>query len=291
LPHSRLTEDEVRARFQAFKPAPGDVGIYEDDAGYLRVEACTRAHVRQAVANGAELRTETKVLALAIDANGVRARLHDGNVIEAKRLIVTAGPWLAQPALGDIARDLPPLMVERQVQLWFRPRNEALARVPAMPAFIHFVEGDRAYYGVPLAEPLPQLLTPEPGLKICRHHGGEATTADTVDRTLRDADVENVREYLRGYLPNGDGPVLSARVCMYTNTPDQHFIVGPHPRWPHVVVLAGFSGHGYKMASVIGEIAADLTEQVPSKLDLTIFDPARFAAKATFGKDLCAHDS
>jgi sarcosine oxidase len=275
LPHARLSADDVRARFPAFVPAPGDIGVYEDDGGYLRAEACTLAHARLALARGAELRTRTTVQALAVDASGVRATLHDGEVIEAKSLVVSAGAWLASaPARHEIARDLTPLTVERQVQLWFRPLREDLARAPAMPAFIHFV-GDRAYYGVPLADPLPLATAPEPGLKVARHHGGDTTTADTLDRAVREGDIEDVRGYLRAHMPNGDGPTLLARVCMYTNTPDQHFLVGPHPRWPHVVVLGGFSGHGYKMASVMGEIAADLVEHGRSDFDLALFDPGR----------------
>ena len=216
--------------------------------------------------------------ALEIDTQSVRATLHDGEVLDAKSLVVAAGAWLAgDPALRDLACDLPPLVVERQVQLWFRPHSAELARPPSMPTFIHFVE-DGAYYGVPLADPLP-LSTREGGLKVCRHHGGSVTAPDTLDRTVHPTDIDDVRRYLRTHLPNGDGVPLSSRVCMYSNTPDQHFVVGMHPRWPHVVVLGGFSGHGYKMASVIGEIAADLVEHRRSPFDLDLFDPTRFAAK------------
>jgi glycine/D-amino acid oxidase-like deaminating enzyme len=187
---------------------------------------------------------------------------------------VSAGAWLGSaPALREIAASLPPLTVVRQVQLWFRPHDAELARTPKMPAFIHFVR-DRAHYGIPLADPLP-LATREPGLKVCRHHGGAVTTADTLDRAVRDEDVESVREYLRAHLPNGDGPALMGRVCMYTNTPDHNFIVGLHPRFPRVVVLGGFSGHGFKMASVVGEITADLVERGRTPFDIGMFDPAR----------------
>jgi sarcosine oxidase len=275
LPHERLDADEVRRRFPAFEPVVGDIGIYEEDAGYLRVEACTRAHARVAEAKGAVLRTRTAVRELTLVADGVRATLDGGEVIEAKRMIVSAGPWLASTSmLGDLARDLPPLVVTRQAQLWFRPRNEALAQVPAMPAFIHFV-GDHAYYGLPLAKPLP---VGEAGVKVCRHHGGEVTTAETVDRAAREEDERDVRGYIGAHLPNAGGPLLHTQVCMYTSTPDQHFIVGPHPRWPQVIILGGFSGHGYKMASVMGEIAADLVERGESRLDISLFDPTRFGS-------------
>lgn len=274
LTHARLTAEDVRARFPALIPNDGDVGVYEEDGGFLRVEKCTLAHARVALAKGAELRTRTAVRALEIDASSVRATLDGGDVIEAKKLVVAAGAWLAH---HELARDLVPLVVERQVQVWFRPVRRDEACAPKMPAFIHFAS-ERAFYGIPLGDPLP-IASREPGLKVCRHHGGVKTTADAIDRDVRDADVEEVRSYLRAHLPNGDGPALLARVCMYTNTPDDNFVVGLHPRHPNVVVLGGFSGHGYKMAPVMGEIAADLVERGASRFDLGLFDPARVSGR------------
>jgi sarcosine oxidase len=271
LPHRCLTEAEVRARFSVV-PAPGDLGVFEEDAGYLAVEACTEAHLAWATARGAE-RRQARVTALEITASSVRATLDDGSSLTADRAVVAAGPWLARstPAFQDLARDLP-LLVERQVQLWFQPRDADAARAPALPAFIHFVEGG-PFYGIP-----PDESHASPAVKVCRHHGGVETTADTLDRTVRPGDEETVRAYLRAHLPAADGPLLRSRVCMYTNTPDDHFLVGALRRSPHVVVLGGFSGHGYKMASVMGEIAADLVQHGSSRFDLGMFAPERFGA-------------
>ena len=261
LPHELLEERDVAARFPALVPSPGDVGVFERDAGYLHVERCTLAHARWAASMGAELRTRVEVTELRIDG-GVRATLSDGSHVTAPRAVVAAGAWLAtSPALREIARALP-LTVERQVQLWFAhsPVSRSLA------GFIHFVEG-RAFYGIPTAD----------SVKVCAHHGGETTTPDALDRALRPADEATVRDYLRAHLPSLDGSPIRSRVCMYTNTPDQHFVVGRAPGRPEVVVLGGFSGHGYKAASVVGEIAAELVAEGKSALDLAMFDPARFA--------------
>jgi len=274
LAHERLDEREVRARFPALAPAPGDVGVFEEDAGFLRVEACTRAHVRAALERGAEVRTRARVVAVSAAGGEVRAVLDDGTRLVAGRLVLAAGPWLAAaPALRALVGDLP-LVVTRQVQLWFRPRAPELARPPAMPAFIHFLGGGRAFYGLPFD---CAAAAREPGLKVCRHHGGEPTTPEGIDRTLRPADEETVRGYLRAHLTSGDGPLLRARVCMYTCTPDLHFVVGRVSDAPPVVVLGGFSGHGYKMASVIGEIAAGLALDGATPFDLSMFAPSRFA--------------
>jgi sarcosine oxidase len=263
LPHTRLDEAMIRRQYPMWNPRPGDVGVYEEDAGLLRVEACTEAHAKAAVAAGAELRTQTRVTAVKLGPE-VEVTLASGEQLRAKHLVLAAGPWL--PGL-DLAADLPPMTVTRQVQLWFEPRERALATPPAMPAFIHFLS-DRAFYGLPLA-------TGSVGVKVCRHHGGAATTADNLDRTVGPDDEKDVRAYIEKHLPNANGPLLHAQPCMYTSTADKHFVVGFHPKWPSVVVLGGFSGHGYKMASVLGEIAADLVVNRRTDLDIGLFDPKR----------------
>ncbi|MGD0525588.1 MAG: FAD-dependent oxidoreductase, partial [Polyangiaceae bacterium] len=208
---------------------------------------------------------------LDVSGGSVRATLDDGSSLVAERAVVAAGPWLGStPALHELARDLP-LVVERQVQLWFQPVDPAAVRPSALPAFIHFVEGG-PFYGIP---PVPTHAAP--AVKVCRHHGGLSTTPDALDREVRPIDEASVRGYLRAHLPAADGPLLRSRICMYTNTPDEHFVVGPLPRAPRVVVLGGFSGHGYKMASVMGEIAADLVVRRDSAFDLGMFAPGRFA--------------
>jgi len=269
LPHRLLGDADLRARFSVV-PAPGDVGVFEEDAGYLAVEACTQAHLAWATARGAQLR-RARVTALDVTRSSVTATLDDGSSLAADRAVVAAGPWLASaPAFHDLARELP-LVVERQVQLWFQPLDREATRAPALPAFIHFVDGG-PFYGIPLDD-----SHASPAVKVCRHHGGARTTADALDRAVTPQDESTVRGYLRAHLPAADGPLLRSRVCMYTNTPDEHFVVGALSRAPHVVVLGGFSGHGYKMAPVMGEIAADLVQRGRSEFDLGMFAPERFA--------------
>ena len=276
LAHEVLDAAAIKQRFPAFAPRPNEVGVFEAEGGFLRVEACTRAHARRAVERGATLRTETRVTALSLasgnaGAPGVRVTLDDGTIIEADRAVISAGAWVASaPALREVAAGLP-LVVQRQVQLWFRPLDADVVSAARFPVFIHF-DGERVFYGLPLHGERGE----EPALKVCRHHGGEATTADTLDRVLRDDDVEQVRVWMRAHLPAGDGPLLRSRVCMYTSTPDGHFVVGALREHPQVVLLGGFSGHGYKMASVIGEIAADLTVSGKTSFDLGMFGPTRF---------------
>jgi glycine/D-amino acid oxidase-like deaminating enzyme len=161
--------------------------------------------------------------------------------------------------------------VERQVQLWFQPQAPVGRPPPELPAFIHFLP-DRAFYGIPA-----DAAHAQPAVKVCRHHGGDATTPDALDRALRPGDEAEVRGYVRAHLPCADGALLRSCVCMYTTTPDEHFLVGAVPGAPHVVMLGGFSGHGYKMASVMGEIAADLVDRGVTPFDLGMFAVDRFA--------------
>lgn len=269
LAHERLGPAELRRRFSVV-PSPGDLGVFEQDAGYLAVEACTQAHLDWAVAGGARV-VHARVAGLEVEPSSVRATLDDGTTVIADRAVVAAGPWLASaPALRALAAHLP-LVVERQVQLWFQPADPVAASAPALPTFIHFVEGG-PFYGIP-RDPSHAV----PAAKVCRHHGGASTTADAVDRTVSAADEATVRSYLLAHLPTADGPLLRSHVCMYTNTPDEHFLVGLLQSAPRVVLLGGFSGHGYKMASVMGEIAADLVQQGRSAFDLGMFDPWRFS--------------
>jgi sarcosine oxidase len=268
LPHERLGAAGVRERFPAFVPAEGDIGVFEEDAGYLRVEACTEAHADVALKHGAELRARTSVRRVSISPTEVRATLGTGEEIAADTLVVAAGPWLPKLELAD---GLPPLVVTRQLQCWFEPRDLDLARAPRMPAFIHFT-ATGAYYGLPITDDGAR------GIKVCRHYGGEPTSPEMLDRSLRPADEADVRSYIVDHLPNASGPLVHAQACMYTTTPDAHFVVGLHPRHSNVVVLGGFSGHGYKLATVMGEIAAELATRGRTDHDISLFDPSRRAA-------------
>ena len=137
-----------------------------------------------------------------------------------------------------------------------------------MPVFIHFV-GDRVNYGIPALA--------DEGVKIARHHGGEFTTPDAIDRSLRPEDEADVRAYIRRHIPVADGPLQSHAVCMYTNTPDDHFILDRHPRHENVIIAGGFSGHGFKLAPLVGAVVTDLLRDT-SKQATELFSIHRFRA-------------
>src|SRR5205085_2798646 len=118
------------------------------------------------------------------------------------------------------------------------------------------------------------------GIKIAKHHDGAITSPQTVDRAIDESEIEEMRAILSRFLPEANGRFLAAIVCLYTDTPDEHFIIDFHPRHKNVVVLSPCSGHGFKFSSAMGEIAADLALQGESKLDISFFRLSRFGILA-----------
>jgi sarcosine oxidase len=263
LSHEWLDASAIRSRFPMFAPADGDSGVFEHDAGLLYAERFVTAQSELALAAGAELRINERVLRVEIGDEGVRVTT-DGGVHEAERVVVALGPWSAQ-AIGLPPPPIP-LRVERQVQLWFDPIDAALFTPERMPIFLRFGEST-AFYGLPIAV--------HPGVKVCQHHGGTPADPDTLDRLGHDRDEAPVRAFVKRHLPLADGPLAGARVCMYTNTPDEHFVVGVHPASDRVLVMQGFSGHGFKLAPAIGELVAELATRGTTTLDASLFDPRR----------------
>ena len=264
LPHELLGADEIRARWPALHPAPGDVGLYEADAGFVVPERCVELMLDRARRHGAELRESEPVLRWSPEAGGIgvvtRAGLHRG-----RQLVLCAGAWTG-PLLEGSGLALP-LDVERQVQLWFRPERPQRFAAGQLPALIHF-GSDRAYYAVPAAA--------DGLVKVARHHGGEPTSPDAV-RRVSHADAADVRGFLRRHLPDIDRPPARSELCLYTNTPDGHFVIDRHPERGDVVVAAGFSGHGFKFAPLVGEIVADLLARGRSEHPIELFGIRRFA--------------
>jgi sarcosine oxidase len=255
LPHQALSAAEIAARWPAFRPAAADAGIYEDDGGVLYAERCVSALVERAIDHGAEVRGGQRVRGVVAGADGVVVDT-DAGPVRAAKVVLAAGAWSAG---AEALLPLPlPLRVERQVQLWFAPTAPALVTPAAMPVFLRFSR-EGTFYGMPRVE--------LPGVKVCEHFGGVATTAEALDRTPTAADESRVRAFVERHLPAAAGPLLGARVCMYTTTADEHFVIGPHPdHAERVVVATGMSGHGFKLAPAIGELVADCVADADAEI-------------------------
>jgi sarcosine oxidase len=270
LPHALLDAAEIRARFPAFAPAPDEIALYEANAGFVRPEATVSAHLAVAAAAGADLRFGPRVLGWDAggSAGGVAVTTADGT-FRADRLVLAAGAW-AGTVLADLGL---PLEVQRQVQFWFRPPGgTGLFAADRFPVYVwDSVDGVQAY-GFPLAG------DPSEGVKAALFRHGGPADPDHLRRDVGPDEPEALLAFLRTRLPALPGPVVRAVPCMYTNTPDEHFVLGLHPQHPEVALAAGFSGHGFKFVPVVGELLADLVVDGGTGADIGLFDPGRLVA-------------
>jgi sarcosine oxidase len=255
--------------FPFLGPWPDDyAGAIETEAGFLYVEECVRAHLDTAAALGATVRAEEPVIDWragepTVLGDSVTVRTAAGTYHAAK-LVVTAGAW-ATRLLADIGV---PLSVMRQTLLWFAPHDSAQFRRDRFPIFIADTP-QGAFYGLPMIDPR--------GVKLARHYGQpELPSPDGVSWDVTAADETPVRAFLDAYLPGQFGRRTHGEACMYTLSPDRHFVIDRHPRHPNVAVAAGFSGHGFKFASVVGEILADLALRGETDLPIGLFRASRF---------------
>jgi sarcosine oxidase len=184
----------------------------------------------------------------------------------ADRVVVAAGPWLPELVPGLAAL----FTAARQPLLWLDPQEPALFTPERFPVFVWEWKPGWAFYGFPDVGD---------GFKVAVHHHGEATTPDTVDRRLRPDDEEAIRELVRRFFPAGDGELREFAVCLYTNTPDEHFVIDRLPDDERVLVASPCSGHGFKFAPAVGEILADLATGESPRFDLAPFALRRFATR------------
>jgi sarcosine oxidase len=265
LTHEVMDGAELHRRFPGYR-LPGEMRcLYQPEGGFLLPERCNVAHVVLANIHGAEVHCREPVLDWGVTGDHVWVRTTRGRY-EAGRLVVCAGPWAARlvPELRGLA------VPERQVLAWLQPARPEYFRPDAFPVFNLEVEEGR-YYG------FPSFLVP--GFKFGKyHHRGEVVDPDEARREPEPEDEDLLRAFARRYFPDGAGPTMMLKACLFTNSPDRHFILDRHPDHPEVVIAAGFSGHGYKFCSVIGEIMADLARDGRTRHEIEFFRLTRFAA-------------
>jgi sarcosine oxidase len=245
LAHEHLSARAVNARFPAFHLPASFEAVYEPDAGFLRPEACVDAHLTLAARLGAELHESEPVRSWSVGDGGVEVTTDHGHYV-GERLVLTPGPW-APELLAELEL---PLTVRRIVNVHFEPRvaDDRFA-ADRCPVYLWEVP-EGVYYG------FPEL--PGEGVKFGRHDAGTPTSAETIERRVAPEEVETLRVVLDRYMPGAGGSTLSTLTCMYTVTPDWNFVLDRYPGTERVVFGCGFSGHGFKFASAIGETLADL---------------------------------
>ena len=268
LPHEVLTSPELTRRFPGFRLPEGHLALFQPDGGFLLSERCIVAHVVAAQAAGAEIRARERVLDWEAVGDGVRV-VTDRGSYQAARLVVCAGAWIGAlvPELAALARP------ERQVLAWFQPtRTDQF--VPARFPVFNLTVPEGRYYGFPVFG--------VPGFKVGRyHHRGEQVDPDATNREPEPADEDLLHAFTARYFPEAAGPTMALKTCLFTNTPDEHFVLDHHPIHPQVILASPCSGHGFKFCSVIGEILADLAERGETGHDVALFRLRRIAEGRT----------
>ena len=266
LAHEYLSAADAMARYPGFRIPEDAVAVYETNAGFLDPEACVGAHLDLAARHGAELRHEQPVSRWRADGDGVRVETATG-AYSADRLVIAAGPWA-----GEVLADLGlPLVVWRLVNIHVEPTRPDLFDPERCPVYLLDVP-EGAYFGFP--------TLPDQGIKFGRHDAGEVCTPRTIRREVDPAEVDAFRAIMERYLPGANGPLKWTLTCMYTLTPDHHFVIDRHPAHEQVVYACGFSGHGFKFAPVIGEALADLAIDSATRLPIGFLSAARFTDEA-----------
>lgn len=255
LDHEVLDAAEVARKFPAMRPPAGTLSLYEPDAGVVSPEEAVTAHLMAAAGSGAELRHDEALTGWEATEAGVRVTTTRGSH-DTGALVLAPGRW-APDLIHGLAV---PLVVEERVQHWFAPDVPGAFAPGRFPVWLWELGGGTSMYGVPA-------LGPDGSVKAAVHFSARPPASWT---------SAEVAAALAPLLPGlGDRHVRSAR-CWYTLTPDENFVIGPHPSSGRVLVACGFSGHGFKFTPVIGEVLADLVAAGSTSYDLSHFDPLRF---------------
>ena len=243
----QFTAQQVMQRLPIFKLSDDFVGVFEPAAGFLRVEICVAAAIKQAIKAGAQLVSGQRVDRWKTQDDGTILVTTDQQTFVTKRLIVTAGAWSERLLPGVDLK----MQVLRKQQQWFQIDRVDQKLVNSFPCFMIQDANNDQFYGVPEIDSL--------GMKVCKHTGGQTLeSADDLHHNLDAAVLEEVETFMGEYLNFGRARLVHHTGCMYSSTEDGNFVVDLHPQNQNVVFAAGLSGHGFKFAPVLGKYLVDL---------------------------------
>ena len=250
LAHELIDRDELRRRHPQLHIPRGYMALFEPHMGVIVPELAISTHVQLALRASAQLHVHEHVLEWNASNAGVTVRT-DRESYHAEKIIFAAGPWTSS-LVSDLGVDL---SVTRQTAGWFVPAEPEHFQLGTFPVWAVDDNLGGLHYGFPM-------MSGSAGMKVAHHLPGETTTVYTVDRSIRVEDETNLRNALAAYLPQAVGPTIGLQTCLYTNSPDGHFIIDHHPAHDNrVMIAAGLSGHGFKFVPVLGEILANLATE------------------------------
>ena len=264
VPYEYLDYKEITKRFPAFKPTEETVAVVEYNAGILFPEKCIEANLKLAKDNGAILMYNEVVTSIKQKNNYVELET-DKNIYQTEKLIVSAGAWL-----NDLLPELKlPLTIKRQVLFWFKNANKNVQHYlqpDSLPVYIWQYKDEHVFYGFPdLGD----------GIKIAPHHEGQPVHPDLLSQHVDASEIEEMKKITSAYF-NMLPEFNYSAVCMYTNTPDEHFIIDYHPSNQNIIIASPCSGHGFKFSSVIGKILCSMATGKQVQFDIAPFRISRF---------------
>jgi sarcosine oxidase len=263
IPHEVLLPSQVNKRFPAFSVPPDWHCVFQPDAGILQPEKAIDLFVKSAIEFGATVELGTRVASVLPVGDHVEVHLESGETIAAGSAVLAVGPWIEElvPELGSKMR------LTRQPLMWFEPEDRQLVQPPSMPVFF-FHTPDDLIYGFPDFR--------GSGVKAGSHLScGELTTADEIRAEVSDEEKAHLTRIMSRFVPAAAGRVRQTHVCIYTRSSDEHFVLGLHPSASQIVLAAPCSGHGFKFASIFGEILADLALTRTTDKPIDFFRPSR----------------
>ncbi len=267
----QLTAKDAADRFPQFNfPKSFDV-LFEPGAGFLPPERSIRLYAAEGKKYGAEIHSNEKVIEWKKAGNGLTVKT-DKNIYECNKLVITAGAWAGKmiPGLSN------QIKVTRQFVAWIKTKNDEQFELNKFPCWM-IGDDDKhgCYYGFPLLD--TKKFGEPAGLKLAHHFPAQITDPDNVNRQPTEKDIQNLKYCLDKYLPGVFDNILSTRICLYGNSPDENFIIDQLPgHEENVSVACGFSGHGFKFSSVVGEILADLAIDGKTSMPIDFLNAKRF---------------
>lgn len=269
LEHEVLNSQQLRERFPGYRMPSHIRAVFQPQGGLLVPESCITAHVDVAQKHGAIVHTGERVQGWEILNDGRVQVTTDKGTYTTEKLVICGGAW-AYKLVPELTNKAVP---ERQVLIWLETKKPDWFTPEHFPVWNATVEEGR-YYGFPEFNPSGET----PGMKYGRwHHREEICDPDSVGRNVYPEDEMLLRQFGEKYFPDGAGKTLAMKACMFTNTPDEHWIMQTLPDAPQVSIAAGFSGHGFKMVSVIGEIMADLAQMGQTNHDISLHQLSRLS--------------
>ncbi len=267
IPHEILSAGEAQKRYPQFRFDDTMRILYQSDSGMLPASKCVLTHLRLAERRGATILANTPVTKVNVKNGSVEVQTAS-QTYRAGKLVITVGPW-AKSVLAQLGMSLP-LTPERCQVAYFQPDKPADYEPERFPTFIAHLS--QIYGRLPYG--MASYLNS--GVKVAFHKGKSVSHPSQVNYAPDDDEIERIRTFSRRHLPGADGPLVSTMICLYTMTPDEHFVIDKHPEFPQVVFGAGFSGHGFKFSALIGSILCDLALKGETDHDISLFSAARF---------------